>query len=197
MRKAIAQSILKLMGWKLEFDGIPKQQSYVCLGAPHTSNYDGLITMLGTMATDIPFRFIAKKELFEGWKGGFFRRLGGIPIDRKSPGGLIEKMANLFKEHEGLILVMSPEGTRTYTEYWKSGFYRVALKAGVPVGLGFMDYKTKVFGIHDELIPITGDVKGDMEKIRAFYSKTSPAKIENFGPVRLKEEETGFTDEPG
>lgn len=194
MRQKFARLCLKLMGWEINFDEFPRNQSYVCIGAPHTSNMDGVVVLLARAATDLPFRYIAKQELFKGPFGGMLKRMGGIGIDRKSPGGLIDKMAALFDTDEPMVMVMAPEGTRVRTEYWKSGFYRVALKAGVPVGMGFMNYKTKKGGIHPELIHLSGDVKADMDKFRAFYADSHGYNPEYFGPVRLKEEETGLGD---
>ena len=116
-------------------------------------------------------------------------RFGGVPIDRSKPTGMVGSMIDAFGQHDRLYLVIPPEGTRSRTEYWKSGFYRIALGAKVPIVPGWLCYRRKRGGF-GEAIEVTGDVKGDMDQLRAFYERMQPQPRypEKFGPIRLKDE---------
>ena len=106
--------------------------------------------------------------------------------DRRS--GLVEQMAEEFAAREELVLTVPPEATRSRAEYWKSGFYRIAVAAGVPIHLGYLDYASKTGGFGTYCDP-SGDVRADMEQIRAFYRDKVALYPEDFGPVRLRDEE--------
>ena len=98
-------------------------------------------------------------------------------------------MIEQFRAKGELALAIPPEGTRSRAEHWKSGFYRIALGADVPVALGYLDFARKRAGI-GPLLRMTGDVKGDMDRIRAFYEEKNPIPFDpsKFGPIRLREE---------
>jgi 1-acyl-sn-glycerol-3-phosphate acyltransferase len=116
------------------------------------------------------------------------RWLGGVPIDRSAPGGMVASLAHELTTRDRLVLVVPAEGTRSRTEYWKSGFYRIAQQAQVPVLLGFVDKSTRSGGF-GPAVPITGDVRADMDVIRAFYAGKTGLKKDRFGPIRLREED--------
>jgi 1-acyl-sn-glycerol-3-phosphate acyltransferase len=124
--------------------------------------------------------------------GGLVRAVGGVAVDRSRPNGMVGQMIEAFARHDDLHLVIPPEGTRSRTEYWKSGFYRIALGAGVPVVPGFLDYSTKTGGFGPP-IDLSGNVTTDMDKLREFYKNGAgmARHPEKFGPVRLREEPAG------
>ena len=114
---------------------------------PHTSNWDFVIGYLARLAAAIPIQFVGKHTLFRWPFGGLLRRMGGIPVNRTDPAGLVERLAGELARGDRLWLALAPEGTRSYTDHWKSGFYRLALEAKVPVGLGFIDYRGRTVGL--------------------------------------------------
>ena len=179
---------LRLAGWEFE-TALPTEKKFVCLAVPHTSNWDGLILLATAQSTGLEMSWMIKGEWVRGPMGILLRRLGAVAIDRAHAGNVVPQMIEAFRTHDRLALVIPPEGTRGRTEHWKSGFYRIALGAGVPVAPGYLDYKRKRAGI-GPVIHLTGDVRADMDRIRAYYA-SSPASAlyaEAFGPIRLKEE---------
>ena len=120
--------------------------------------------------------------------GPVMRWLGGVAIDRSAPGGMVGALANEFAHRDHLVLVVPAEGTRSRTEYWKSGFYRIAEQADVPIMLAYVDRSTRSGGF-GPLVQPTGDLVADMNVIRAFYEGKTGLAANRFGPVRLKEEE--------
>jgi len=132
--------------------------------------------------------FLGKASLFEGPFGHLFRNLGGIPVDRsKNNKDLVDQVIHEFKTRDKFILAMSPSGTRNYTPHWKSGFYKIALAANVPLLLCFIDFKYKKAGIGTSYL-LTGNIQEDMQFIRNFYSKINgkfPAKVSK---IIIKEE---------
>jgi 1-acyl-sn-glycerol-3-phosphate acyltransferase len=175
------------MGWKAEGrrPSIPK---YVLIAAPHTTNWDFPFTIALGKVFDMNIRWMGKHTLFNFPFGWIMRKLGGIPIRRHERGNIVQAMAEDLKNYDELALTVPAEGTRSRVEYWKSGFYHIAVQAGVPIVPGYLDYKLKRGGFGDPIMP-TGDIKADMDKIRAFYADKVGKYPENFGPVRLREED--------
>jgi 1-acyl-sn-glycerol-3-phosphate acyltransferase len=138
------------------------------IGAPHTSNWDFPITMAALLLMRVKVNYLAKKELFKFPLGIIMRYFGGISVDRSKNTRMVDSMTNEFKLHDSLILLVPPEGTRGYVKEWKSGFYYVALGAGVPIGLGYLDYARKEAGIAKLFYP-SGDFTKDLEEIKSFY----------------------------
>jgi 1-acyl-sn-glycerol-3-phosphate acyltransferase len=189
LRASVSTLALRLAGWQVDGRG-PAKSKYVCLATPHTSNWDGLLLVLVASAMDLRISWLIKQEWMVGPAGWLLRRLGAIPVNRRSPGGLVAQLASSFKEHDALVLVIPPEGTRGRAERWKSGFYRIAREAGVPVVPSYLDFGRRRAGL-GPAIHLTGDVKRDMDVLRAFYDKMQP--VGRFpgksGPIRLREED--------
>jgi 1-acyl-sn-glycerol-3-phosphate acyltransferase len=164
----IAKLYFAIIGWKT-YNGIPAHvKKYVMIGAPHTSNWDFPITMAALLLMRVKVNYLAKKELFKFPLGIIMRYFGGISVDRSKNTRMVDSMTNEFKLHDSLILLVPPEGTRGYVKEWKSGFYYVALGAGVPIGLGYLDYARKEAGIAKLFYP-SGDFTKDLEEIKSFY----------------------------
>lgn len=159
---------LKLQGWRLCGE-IPAARRYVIIAAPHTSNWDLPMTLAVVFAFNLKVHFLAKHTLFIFPFGALMRWLGGIPVNRTSAHNFVEQAVDLFSQHEELILIVPPEGTRQKVRYWKSGFYYIAQGAGVPIVLGFIDFKRKLAGFGGEFIP-TGSYEADIGEIQQFYS---------------------------
>lgn len=161
-------ALLRLFGWRSVFTPLPGPKGVVVV-YPHTSNWDFPIGVLFRYGVGVGAQWMGKESLFRGAMGVVMRALGGIPIDRRSPQGVTASMVELYRRTEALWIAITPEGTRSRVEYLKSGFYRIALAAGVPCGLGFIDYGTRTVGI-DTYVHFTGDEERDLETLRAFYA---------------------------
>lgn len=175
-----------MAGWRVEAPP-PDAAKYVLLAAPHTSNWDFVVMMAAGLALGVWPHWVGKHTLFAPPFGWFARKLRGIPVDRRASANMVEQLAAQFAGRERLVLAMPPEGTRGRAEFWKSGFYHVALAAGVPVALGYVDFGRKVAAIGPLLQPC-GDVRADMDRIRAFYADKVGRHPERQGPIRLKTE---------
>jgi len=165
---------------------IPKEvQRCVITAAPHTSNWDLLHARAAFYLMDIPMKFTVKKEWFRFPFGWLARNLGGLGIDRspKQPGqprkSMTEAMTELFDQHKVLAMMVTPEGTRSLRTEWRMGFYHVAVGAGVPIALGYVDYKRKHAGVGPIIHP-SGDMEADLRKITAFYKDIGPKHPEKF-----------------
>jgi len=187
LKRMIGHAFLKAAGWKVRGDR-PATDRYVIIAAPHTSNWDMPFMLAFAFVYDIPVRWMGKHTLFEPPFGRFMKMLGGMPIIRQRPGGVVGQMIEAFEENDSLVLMVPAEGTRSYVDYWKSGFYHIALGAEVPVVLSYLDFGRKEGGIGPAL-EMSGDVHADMDRIRAFYAGKTGLKPENVGVIRLREED--------
>ena len=147
---------------------VPESRKFVLIAAPHTSNWDfpyvlGLFDDLGVEA-----HFMAKKSLFRWPFARFMREVGGVPVDRAAAGDIVSQMVAEFAARDEFVLTIAPEGTRDSVAAWRTGFYRVAHSAGVPIVCGFMDYARNVGGLGPVIIP-TGDYDRDMAPAFEFY----------------------------
>ncbi len=177
--------IFKLGGWKITHYLPSEIKKCVIVAAPHTSNWDFVFGMGALKFMKLKLRFSIKKEWIIFPFKKLFLSLGALPIDRSPKNNSTEKtstvdaMVHLFESRDDLKLLITPEGTRKRVEKWKTGFYYVALKANVPIALGFMDYKKRECGI-DKIIYPTGDFKNDMKQVMEFYKNINAKHPENF-----------------
>jgi 1-acyl-sn-glycerol-3-phosphate acyltransferase len=183
----IGRTCLSLGGWRV-VGGRPEAGRYVLIAAPHTSNWDFPLTVLYGMALGIWPAWVGKHTLFRFPLGLFFRALRGIPVVRGTPKNLVEQLAAQFSSRGQLVLLMPPEGTRSRAAYWKSGFYFVARRAGVPVAMGFLDYARREGGI-GPLVHPGNDLHADMELLRTFYAGKLGRYPQLQGPIRLRVED--------
>lgn len=179
----LGRSVLRLMGWRItgEMPNLPK---VVVIGAPHTSNRDGLIGMATVLALGLRISLMAKHTLFRWPLGGFLRWLGVIPIDRDQAGGVVALSLEKFREKEKLFLGIAPEGTRHAAAEWKTGFYRIAREAGVPILAAVFDYGKKELRLALTLMP-GEDRETDLERILSCYRGITPARPDRLSaPLR-------------
>jgi 1-acyl-sn-glycerol-3-phosphate acyltransferase len=184
LRRRVAGLALRAVRWKAVGE-VP--QRGVLVGAPHTSNWDWVLTMLLAWRYGITIRLLVKQELFVGPLGWLLRRTGAVKLDRKNPAATIKQ---LLVESEGeapWLIGIAAEGTRSRGEYWKSGFYRIAQQTGLPITLAFLDAPSRTVGWGPTFHP-TGDVTADMDVLRDFYADKTCFKPEKFTPPRLREE---------
>ena len=164
----VARVGLRLSGWRVEGQ-FPADSRYVLIGAPHTSNWDFPLALGVCFACNVKIYWMGKSSLFRGLAGPVMRWLGGIPVNRDKPGGLVGQMITAFGRQPELVLAIPPEGTRSRVSEWKTGFYYIAQRAGVPVLPVYVYGARKVVGIAPLFYP-TGDLEGDLPKIRAIYA---------------------------
>lgn len=176
----------------------PLPDRCVVIAAPHTSNWDFPVTMAMAEVEDIPIRWLGKSQMFTPVLGPVFRWMGGMSVERSSPQGLVADLAAELSGPDPLTLVVPAEGTRDPVEYWKSGFYRIAQQAGVPIVCAFVDRRTRTGGFGLVLHP-SGDIRADMDRIREFYADKVGLRPDRFLVPRLREEEDGLvtTDPEG
>jgi 1-acyl-sn-glycerol-3-phosphate acyltransferase len=186
MKKWIARWFLKRNGWGIEGE-VPKDKRFVLIAAPHTSNWDLPYLLAFAAMFDLKVSWLAKHSLFFPPMGWILRALGGVPVVRHEKNNVVDDMVEVFKTHQELVLVVPTEGTRARTEFWKSGFYHIAVGAGVPIVPSYLDFGNKRGGFAQALIP-SGNLAADMDHFRAIYADKTGKFPEMFGPVRLKEE---------
>ncbi len=176
--------LLRIMGWQVVGE-LPSAKKFIVIVAPHTSNWDFFLGLaLGcywkAMKKTIWF---GKHSLFVGLVGKFLVKLGGIPIDRSNPHRVVPNTIEAIQNRPELILALAPEGTRKWTNHWKSGFYLIALKTGLPVAFAFIDYHGKRIGM-GPLVQFTGDAQKDWAIVRDFYRKEWALYPDHFSEVK-------------
>lgn len=180
--RAFSITFLKLTGWRVE-GALPAHAARsVLIAAPHTSNWDLPYTLMVAFALRLNICWMGKQSIFRAPFGGVMRWLGGIEVNREQSTNLVVASAQAIRAADGpLQLIVPPEGTRSKTRYWKTGFYYIAREAQVPIVLAYMDYQRKVSGLGPVFEP-TGDVDADMAAIKAFYAPFKGKNSAQFAP---------------
>jgi len=161
--------ILKIFGWKIDPHTPAGINKAVVLMGPHTSNWDFVIGKIAFAKYGIKSKFLIKKELFFPPLGWLLKAMGGIPVNRKGNNNFTDQAVAYFNENEKMFMVFTPEGTRKYNPTWKKGFYYIALKAQVPLYIGYIDYSKKTGGFHSVFEP-TGNADADIREIKKILS---------------------------
>ncbi len=182
----LCRLILRLLGWKADIT-IPDTARYVIIGAPHTSNMDFFLMLLLMGVSGLQLNWVGKDTLFRKPIGGLMRKLGGVPVNRRSSNRFVDQMVAAFKEHDELALVIAPEGTRSKVHYWKTGFYYIAVGAGVPIVMAYVDAGKRTTGIGPQFKP-TGDIQADFAVIKAFYDDKIGIHPKYQGEISLRQE---------
>lgn len=167
LTRVIGSLILKSMGWRVS-GTFPQEKKLVFIGCPHTSNWDFILALASMQSVGLKCNWMMKKEAFFWPFGGLFRRLGGIPIDRTAAKDTPTQMADWFARQDKAYLGMTPEGTRSKVKRLKTGYWRIARKANIPVFLIGVDAVNKIVKL-DRLWPLTGDMEADNAAIKAYY----------------------------
>ena len=176
--RAIGRAGLFLIGWR--FGGaVPDLPRMVLVVAPHTSNWDFLVGILAMLALGLDARWLGKDTLFQTPWGFLLRFMGGIPVDRGAPDGVVPGAVDLIRRSDRLCLALSPEGTRKKVERWKTGFHRIARGARVPVWPVAFDYRRRVVDLQAP-VELTDDVEGDLAALRSRYSREMARYPEKF-----------------
>ena len=166
----LSRLALRLMGWTLTGEMPANTAQSVVIAAPHTSNWDFPYTLMVAFAMRLNIQWMGKRQLFRFPFRHLMLWLGGIPVDRSQSTNLVDaSVHSLQNAKRNLHLVVPPEGTRSHTRYWKTGFYYIATGAQVPIVLGYLDYERKLTGLGPVFEP-SGDIEADMARIKAFYA---------------------------
>jgi 1-acyl-sn-glycerol-3-phosphate acyltransferase len=160
---------LRISGWKVT-GSIPKEKKYVIIAVPHETNWDFPITLAMAFILGFKIFWMGKSSLFKWPFGAVMRWLGGIPINRDKKSNTVSQTIEAFRQARELVVVIPPEGTRSNVTSWRTGFYHIAVGAGVPIVLGYIDHANKTGGLGPVFYP-TGDLNSDLPKIQAFYQK--------------------------
>ena len=178
IRTLIGRVVFKLIGWKLE-GNLPNKSKLVLVALPHSSNFDFILALSVIWAWGLKLNYMGKHTLFKFPQGFFFKAVGGIPVDRRSPQGLIEKMTSEFNSRSSLMLGIAPEGSRNNDGTLKAGFARIAKAASAPVVPIIVNYKTKTLTL-GKLITDLSDVESIVAAVKEqglTGQRRAPAKL--------------------
>ena len=165
----LGRTLLGLMGWRVE--GIfPNLKRYIVIGAPHTSNWDFVLAMATILGSNIRIRWMAKHTIFKPGARWFMKWLGGIPTDRNNPKLIVDNVAALSEQEDGVIIALTPEGTRQKVVRWKTGFLRLAKSLDCPILMIGLHFPNKIIQIGEVFHP-TGDNEADLISIKQYYQQ--------------------------
>ena len=171
---------LKVTGWKVQGRLPTNAQKSVLIAAPHTSNWDLPLTLMVAFSLRLNVYWMGKESLFKPPFRALMMWLGGVPVDRSKSTNLVAASVEAIRAADGpMQLIVPPEGTRSKTRYWKTGFYYIAAGAQVPIVMAYMDYSKKMAGLGPVFLP-TGDVDADMAQIKAFYAPIQGKNTDQF-----------------
>jgi 1-acyl-sn-glycerol-3-phosphate acyltransferase len=176
----LSVAFLRLTGWRVVGTLPANAIKSVLIAAPHTSNWDLPYTLMMAFALRLNVYWIGKSSLFKPPFRGVMMWLGGIPVDRAQSNNLVVASSEAIMKTSGPVqLIVPPEGTRSGTRYWKTGFYYIALGAGVPILMAYLDYDKKIGGL-GPIFQTTGDIEVDMVAIKAFYAGVKGKNADQF-----------------
>lgn len=181
----VCTGLLALGGWRVEVAEPPPERC-VIIGAHHTTWFDLILTLLLMGATGFRFRWIAKAVLFRPPLGWLLRALGGMPVERGARAHFVDQIVAAFAPGTPLRIAIVPEGTRSFTDHWKTGFYYIALGAHVPIVPGYADFARRCVGLGPALMP-TGVIEADFVEYERFYANIVGMIPERQGLVRHKD----------
>lgn len=179
----LAKLLFRLSGWKTE-GAVHQPSRFVVIAAPHTSNWDGFIMLVAAYVFRVKLVWFIKGAAFFFPLGTIIRFFGGVPIDRTARRNVVGQAVARFQQSERLILAVPPEATRKKSKFWKTGFYHIARGAGVPIVMGYIDYRRKVAGLGPAFTP-TGDIEADFRVFEKFYATVTPKFPEHRGVVAV------------
>lgn len=180
--RGLSKLILGLAGWRA-VGSPPRERKYVMICAPHTTYWDGFWMLGCASLLGMDLRFLGKHQMFKGPLGWLMRGLGAVPVIRSQRMNTVQQAAAWFNSSDAFLLGVAPEGTRSLTKGWKTGFYYIAMEAKVPIACAFLDYRKKTGGFTGDVIYPTGDIEKDFELIRRVYEPITAKYPEKVGPI--------------
>ena len=180
LRTAFCKLLLKMGNWEVDNNLKDKGRKFIVIAAPHTSNWDFIYALPALQLMGVRnMRYLIKNQLFFFPLKYLFYWTGGIPVDRSKKNELTSNLKRMINEKEEIYLLFPPEGTRSSVDRWKTGFYYTALETGLPIILGYIDYKVRKLGFGEVFYP-TGVFNADMEKIQSYYVNKGAKYPEKF-----------------
>lgn len=165
--KFLAKLILRIAGWEVVITAPDYPKCIICV-APHTSNWDFILGKLAYMSVGRKAGFLMKESWFFFPLGLFFKSIGGVPVPKKRGSSLVDLLINKFNSSNKLCIAITPEGTRSKVQQWRSGFLHIARGANVPILLGKFDFKNKRILVEEEF-KTSGDSDADMRRLKDYY----------------------------
>ena len=166
--RVLGRGVLRLGGWRVLGEW-PNVSKVVIIVAPHSSAWDAIWGIAAKLALGLGIVFIGKKEAFWGPVGWLLRLFGGVPVDRSAPGGIVDQVAGQIRDAERMWFVLAPEGTRRKVENWKTGFWKIARRAQVPVFCVGFNYPDRTICL-GQMVTLTDDMEADMRRVRALFA---------------------------
>jgi 1-acyl-sn-glycerol-3-phosphate acyltransferase len=163
-----ARSVLRLFGWRIVGE-VPDLPKILMIGSPHTSAWDYVLTLLTMFSLGGDLHYVTKQSAFANPFGGLVRRLGGVALDRQHTRGFVGQMVDEFERRDTFVLAIMPEGTRSSVKEWRSGFYYIALGAGVPISLVIFDFGNKLMRLGPAFTP-SGDYETDLAILQSYFA---------------------------
>tara|TARA_B100000965_G_scaffold62466_1_gene48310 strand:- start:562 stop:1152 length:591 start_codon:yes stop_codon:yes gene_type:complete len=163
----IAKFFLTITGWKFKGD-IPRSDRIILVAGPHTSNWDFLLALAFIFGLNLNVFWIGKHTLFKNGFSKIMRKLGGIPVDRASPELLMNEVSHIVKKQQGVIIAISPEGTRKKVERLKSGFLRIAKTTNSQILLAGIDFESKLIHL-GKLFEPSGNTESDLLNVHNYF----------------------------
>jgi 1-acyl-sn-glycerol-3-phosphate acyltransferase len=183
----LGKSVIRVAGWHTAGEA-PEAKNMVVIAAPHTSNWDWILLMAAAYSFGISVNWLGKDALFRTPLGPLLKFMGGIPIDRSRSTNMVQSLTAQIEQGDGINLVVPPSGTRRKTDYWKSGFYRIAEAAQIPMVCGYLDYEKKEAGLGPAFL--TTELSADMDRLRAYYEPIAARFPEKKSRICLREEDS-------
>lgn len=177
--KALSRAVLRMAGWRFE-GSLPDEPKFIITVAPHTSNWDFVFGVLARRAVGLDAHFLGKDTLFKPPLGWLMRWLGGTPVRRNVSEGVVEQVVQKFASHDAFVLALAPEGTRKRVEKWRTGFYYMALSAGVPIAPVALDYGRKRIVAGPAFVP-SGNLDEEVRALHDFHYSVTPHTMEGVG----------------
>ena len=175
--------LLKIFGWKVEgmVPEMKKNENLVLIAAPHTSNWDGVFGFAAIIGLDAKISYFGKYTLFDQpILGRFLKYMGGIPVDKNNPGsGLVREAIANMEKLKGSLIAMAPEGTRSKTEQWRTGFLRIAEAVDAKIFVAAFDFNTKRI-VLDKFFQPSENMQKDLDNLKAYYTQYGAKRPENF-----------------
>ncbi|MEO8624905.1 MAG: 1-acyl-sn-glycerol-3-phosphate acyltransferase [bacterium] len=178
---ALGRLALTLSRWTI-IGALPELPKYIIVVAPHTSNWDFPVGVAALFALDLEAHWFGKDSLFREPMGTVLRMLGGRPVHRETPEGVVAEMAAMIRDDPKFVLALAPEGTRKKVEHWRSGFYRIAEAADVPVVAVSFDWSRREIGINAP-VRVSGDLVSDVAALQAKYRPEMARNLNGFWPM--------------
>ena len=179
----LARLLLKIFGWKVDgtIPEMKKNENLVLIAAPHTSNWDGIFGFAAILGLDVKISYFGKYTLFkQPILGRFLKYMGGIPVNKNKPGsGLVKEAIANIEKLKGTLIAMAPEGTRSKTERWRTGFLRIAKAVDAKIFVAAFDFKTKRI-VLDKFFQPSDDMQKDLENLKIYYQQFTAKIPENF-----------------